>query len=60
MDSLAVESAAKAFTEARNPAELVQAWWEHADMHDEGSRARKLMQVAYAARLKQLTGALAI
>lgn len=59
VDSLAVERAKKAFDAARNPAELIQAWWENADSYEDGSRARKLMQAAYAARLRQLTGALA-
>jgi predicted transposase YbfD/YdcC len=58
MDSLAIERAAKAFAEAKNLSELMVAWFEHADMHEDNSRVRKLMQVAYASRLKQLTGAL--
>lgn len=56
MDSLAVERAAKAFKDAQKPAELIAAWWEHADQFEDGTRARRLMQVEYQKRLTQLTG----
>lgn len=56
MDSLALESAAKAFKDAEKPADLIAAWWQHSDKFEDGSRVRRLMQVEYQKRLTQLTG----
>lgn len=55
--SIELEAAIARLKEARNPQELVALWWEVGEGYE--GHARKLMNAAYQAKLKQLTGALA-
>jgi hypothetical protein len=57
MDSLEIERIAAEMKDAKTPTDLVMIWWGKADKFEEGTRARKLLLVAYQKRLGQLTGA---